>query len=178
MSLPASAFRSIPLMALLLALAATPAAHARNDSFELPIGKALAAKRAHEIIGELPLRFGSATAKGAELLPGDFAAQGSASIVSEDPHHRDHLKDEETCQLAFDNALNGLAQEARRVNAAAVVGIVSAFKDEVVDDPRSYDCHAGTVKSYVTLRARFARTWTRPARARCRPAPISLRSTT
>ncbi len=168
MNSPTSVFRFVPLMALLGALAAAPVAHARNDSFELPVDKALAAKRAREIVGELPLRFGSATTKGAELLPDDFTAQGAASIVSEDPHHREHLKDEETCQLAFENALNGLAQEARRLNAAAAVGIVSAFKDQVVDDPRTYDCHAGAAKSYVTLRARFARTWTETS---ARPLP-------
>ena len=168
MSSPATAFRFVPLMALLGALVGAPAVHARNDSFELPIDKALAGMRAREIAGGLPLRFGSATGNGAELLPGEFTAQGVASVVSEDPHHREHLKDEEACQLAFENALNGLAQEARRVKAAAVVGIVSAFKEQVVDDPRTYDCHAGAVKSYVTLRARFARTW---AETSARPLP-------
>ena len=163
-----TAFRFIPLTALLGALAAAPAAHARNDSFELPVDKALAGKHAREVVGDLPLRFGSATAKGAELLPDEFTAQGVASVVSEDPRHREHLKDEETCQLAFESAVNGLAQEARRRGAAAVVGIVSNFKDQVVDDPRNFDCHAGAAKSYVSLRARFARTWTETS---TRPLP-------
>ena len=168
MNSPVTAFRSIPLWALVGALAVAPAAHARNDSFELPVDKALAAKRVREIVGDLPLRFGSATAKGAELLQDEFTAHGVASIVSEDPRHREHLKDEETCQLAFESAVNELALEARRRNAAAVVGVVSAFKDVVVDDPRTYDCHAGAAKAYVTLRARFARTW---AETSTRPLP-------
>jgi hypothetical protein len=168
MSSPATAFRFIPLMALLGALAGAPDAQARNDSFELPVNKAVASKRVREVLGDLPLRFGSATANGADLLPGDFTAQGAASIVSEDPRRREHLKDEETCQLAFVDAVNQLAQEARRAGAAAVVGVVSNFKGQLVDDPRNFDCHAGTAKSYVTLRARFARTWTETS---TRPLP-------
>jgi hypothetical protein len=168
MNSPATAFRFIALTALLGALVAAPAVHARNDSLELPVDKALATKRAREIVGDLPLRFGSATAKDADLLQDEFTALGVASIVSEDAHHREHLKDDETCQLAFEGAVNRLAQEARRRGAAAVVGIVSAFKDQIVDDPRTYDCHAGSAKSHVTLRARFARTWTETS---VRPLP-------
>ena len=168
MSSLATAFRFIPLTALFGALVGAPAVHARNDSFELPVDKAIASKRAREILGDLPLRFGKGTAKGADLLPDDFEAQGTASVVSEDPHRRDHLKDEETCQLAFEAAVNQLAQQARRIGAAAVVGIVSDFKGRVVDDPRNYDCHAGAAKSYVTLSARFARTW---IEASARPLP-------
>ena len=168
MNSPVTVCRFIPLLALLGALAVAPAAHARNDAFEMPVDKALASKRAREAIGDLPLRFGSASAKSTELLPAEFEAEGVASVVSEDPHRREHLKDEETCQLAFESALDKLGQEARRIGAAAVVGIVSSFKGQVVDDPRAYDCHAGAVKSYVTLRARFARTWTETS---ARPLP-------
>ena len=42
MNSPATVIRIIPLLALLGALAAAPAAHARNDAFELPVDKALA----------------------------------------------------------------------------------------------------------------------------------------
>jgi uncharacterized protein YbjQ (UPF0145 family) len=168
MNPPSTVFRSVPLLALLVALAAAPAAHARNDAFELPVDKALSGKRAREIVGDLPLRFGGATTQGTDLLQDEFTAEGVASIVSADPYRREHLKDEETCQLAFESAVNRLAQEARRRGAAAVVGIVSAYKDQLVDDPRTYDCHAGVAKSYVTLRARFARTWTETS---ARPLP-------
>jgi hypothetical protein len=129
----------------------------------------LGKKAVREILGELPLRFGSASKSGADLIiPGDVLAQGVASIVSDDPHKREHLTDEEACQHAFEDALSQIAEQAHRAGAAAVVGIVSDFKGDVFDDPRSYDCHAGSAKSYVTLRGKFARTY---AEASAHPLP-------
>lgn len=159
MTASASILRIVAPLALSLALFAAPPAHARNESFRLPIDKALTKKRSHEIVGDLVLRFGSATAAGGDLLPGEVTAQGVASIVGDDPRKHEHMSDEETCLHAFEDAVTQLADQARRAGAAAVVGIVSDFKGNVVDDPRNYDCHAGTAKSYVTLHGRLARTW-------------------
>ena len=155
-------------MALFGALVVVPAVQARNDSTPLPVDKALAGKRMQAVVDGLPLRFGSASAKDIDLLPDDFTAPGVASIVSEDPRRREHLKDDEVCQLAFEDAVQQVAKEAHRLGAAAVVGIVSEFKGQRVDDPRTVDCHSGATKSYVTLRARFAHTW-REASARSLP---------
>ena len=164
--------RSFPItlstVAAALALAVALPAQARNESLREPIDKALAKKRAREAVGDLRLGWGSASTTGADLIAGEIEAQGAASIVSEDPHHREHLTDDEACVVAFEDAVGKLAEQARRANAAAVVGIVSAFKGDVVDDARNYDCHAGTAKSYVTLRGRFARTY---ADASARPLP-------
>jgi len=151
--------RFVPLLVLLAALAVVQTAHARNESFKRPVDQALAKKHPRETLGELPLRFGSASATGVDLLNGDVVGQGVASIII-DPRRRDHLTDDEVCQNAFDDAIAQLAEQAHRAGAAAVVGIDSDFKDEVFDDPRSYDCHAGSAKSYVTLRGRLARTYT------------------
>jgi hypothetical protein len=163
-----SASRSLLTLAAALALAAALPAQARNDALEMPVDQAMAKKRAQEAVGELPLRFGSASAKGVDLLRDEIEGQGAASVVPDDPRKREHLTDEETCQRAFEQAIGQLAGQARSANAAAVVGIVSAFKGDIVDDPRRYDCHAGSAKSYVTLRARLARTY---ADASARPLP-------
>ena len=161
--------RSISLLCIAtLALAAAWPAHARNDSIREPIAKALAKKRVREAVGDLPLRWGSASANGVELVPDNIEAQGVASIVDNDPHQREHLTDDEACLAAFEDAVGKLAAQARQANAAAVVGIVSAFKGEVVDDAHDYDCHAGSARSYVTLRGRLARTF---ADASARPLP-------
>jgi len=158
----------LPLaVAAALALVAASPARARNESIHLPIDVAMAKKRTREAVGDLPLRWGSASARGSELMAGEIEAQGAASFV-EDPRRREHLSDEEACLLAFHDAVGKLAEQARRAHAEALVGIVSAFKDDVVDDPRSYDCHAGSSKAYVTLRARLARTF---ADASARPLP-------
>ena len=161
------ASRFVPLLVLLAALAEAPTAHARNESFKRPVDPTLARQHTREILGELRLRFGSASANGADLLTGDVFGQGEASIIV-DPRSRVHLSDEEVCQKAFDEAIAQLAQQAHQAGAAAVVGIVSEFKGEVFDDPHSYDCHAGSSKSYVTLRGKFARTYADPS---TRPLP-------
>jgi len=158
----------LPAVAAALLFAAVLPAHARNDSLREPIDKAMAKKRTRESVGDLPLRWGSASAKDVDLIPGEIEATGAASIVSDDPHRREHLTDDEACLAAFEDAVAKLAEQARHVNAAAVVGVVSAFKGEVVDDARNYDCHAGAAKSYVTLRGRLARTY---ADASARPLP-------
>ena len=159
------------LLALCATLAAVPAAQARNESVLLPVDKAMAATRVHDTLGELPLRFGSASANGLELLaPGDVLARGVGSMISDDPRAREHLDDAQACQRAFEDAVSQIAQEARRAGAAAVVGLVSDFKDAVVDDPRNIDCHAGSVKAYVTLRGKFARSFTARSTRRLPPA--------
>ncbi len=151
--------RFVPLLALAIVLVAAPAAQARNDSFKLPVDKALAGKRTREIVGELPLRFGSASAAGVDLAAGDAVAQGAATFVGDDPRKHERLDDDKACLHAFEDALSQLVAQARRAGAAAVVGIVSDFKGEVFDDPRSYDCHAGAAKAYVTLRGQLARSF-------------------
>ncbi len=162
--------RFAPLLALCLGLAAAPVAQARNDSLKFPLDKALARKHVREIVGDLPLHFGGASVNGVDLAPGDVTAQGVASIVSDDPHHREHLTDDETCRLAFEDAVAQLVGQAHQAGAAAVVGIVSAFKGEVFDDPRQYDCHAGSTKSYVTLHGRLARSYVEQS---ARPLPAA-----
>jgi hypothetical protein len=165
--------RSLSILAAVLALAAALPAQARNDAIEVPLDQALAKKRAREAIGDMPLRFGSASAQGVDLLRDEIEADGVASVVQDDPRKHEHLTDAETCALAFEQAIGKLAVQARGAQAAAVVGIVSAFKGVVVDDPAHYDCHAGSAKSYVTLRGRMARTFTQ-ASARALPAPTAF----
>ncbi|MFL6698080.1 MAG: hypothetical protein ACJ8GJ_12995 [Vitreoscilla sp.] len=156
---PASSL--VALLACAMALAVALPAQARNDDHRRPIAEAMAKKHAHELAGDLPLLFGSATASGSELMPGTIEAAGDASIVV-DPRSRVHLTDEEACQLAFEDAVGKLADRARRAGAAAVVGIVSNFKGERVDDARFYDCHSGSSKSYVTLEANLASKYVPP----------------
>jgi len=145
-------------LAVTIALATALPAQARNDVFHVAVASAMSKRRAIEAAGGLPLRFGSASAKDVELIPGEVEASGSASIVI-NPRRSEHLTDEQACQAAFEDAVGHLAQRARQAGGAALVGIVSAFKGEVVDDPLSVDCHAGASTSHVTLRAKLARTY-------------------
>ncbi len=160
----------VALVAGACLLADAPLAHARNDSFKLPVQPALAARHAHDVAGDLALLFGGASAAGADLVPGEIEAQGVAGVVSGEPGVNAHLTDAEVCQHAFEDALAHLVAQARGAGAAAIVGIVSDFKGEHIDDPLDYVCHAGSMKSYVTLRGRLARTYTVASSRRLPPA--------
>jgi hypothetical protein len=133
----------IRLAAAAFALTLALPAHARNDIHKRPIAEAMASKHAREFVGDFPLLFGSGSAVDSDLLPQAIEAQGEAS--------------------------GKLAELARVASAAAVVGIVSNFKGELVDDARTYDCHSGLSKSYVTLQASLARTYV-PRATRLLPA--------
>lgn len=163
------ASRSLLLSAIAAVLVAVLPAQARNDSLMRPIADAMGKKRTLDILGDLPLQFGSASAAGSQLLPGVIEADGEASIIV-DPRSRVHLTDEEACQKAFEDAVAKLAAQARHVGAVAVVGIVSDFKGQRVDDATSYDCHAGASKSYVTLQASLASSFVAPGSRALPPA--------
>ena len=149
------------IVAAAIALGAALPAQARNDSLMHPIADALAKPRARDIVGKLPLLFGSASVAGGEQLSGPIEVQGEASIIV-DPRSRVHLTDDEACQKAFEDAVAKLVDRARQTGAAAVVGIVSNFKGQRVDDANAYDCHAGSATSYVTLQASLARSFSPP----------------
>jgi hypothetical protein len=159
---------SLSALAAAIALAAASPAHARNESLMRPVAEAMGKSHAREAAGDVPLLFGSASAAGAELLADAVEVQAEASIVA-DPRSRVHLTDEEACQKAFEDAVAQLASAARQAHAAAVVGIVSNFKGQRIDDAKLYDCHAGSSKSYVTLQARLARSYVAPG-SRALPA--------
>ncbi len=144
---------------LLAAIVAATSAHARDVVLHLPAAAALATPATHVIVGNLPLRFGSASATTADALPDDVQVEGEAGATSTDPTVRYFKRptDEEVCQRALDDALTRLSAAARKAGAVAVVGIVSDYKGVVYDDPAAYECHSGTFNSYVWLRARFSR---------------------
>jgi hypothetical protein len=144
------------LAALALALAATVPAVARNEVFLRPVSEGLGKARSHEILGDLVVRFGKPSATGADLV-GDLVAEGAASATADSGMRNVRPTDETVCLHAFEDALTKLAIAARKAGAAAIVGVVSDYKGQELDDPRNYECHAGTFRSFVTLKAQFAR---------------------
>jgi hypothetical protein len=156
---------SIPFLAIAaaLALAAAAPAHARNDTFMLPVSDAIHKTRTREIVGDLPLRFGAATAparKSHDILQADVVVEGIGSTGGDDPrqHHLGEVGDNQRCILAFEDALAKLVVAARDANAGAIVGIVSDYKGEAaIPDGNLFECHAGGVRSYVWLHAQLVR---------------------
>jgi len=159
--------RSLPLSLVICAagLAAAAPAHARNDTFTLSVHDAFHKNRAREIVGDLAVRFGEASAPAAgspDVIRSDVLVEGVAAAGGDDPRqHRigPALTDDERCVHAFDDALGKLVAAAREAGAAAIVGVVSDYKGEghVIQDGAQFECHAGGVRSYVWLRARLVR---------------------
>src|ERR1700739_2793806 len=51
-----------------------------------------------------------------------------------------------------------LVAAARDVNAGAIVGIVSAYKDSApIADGKTFECHAGIARSHVFLQAQIVK---------------------
>ena len=143
-----------------LALAtACVAASARDRVIRLPVADSLADPATQAVVGTLPLRFGSATAANADLVARDVQIDGSAEPLRENQNQRDSQPptDESVCRKAFTDAMRRLGAAARQSGAVAAVGIVSDYKGQLADDALTYECHAGSFHSYVSLRAQFAR---------------------
>jgi hypothetical protein len=138
-------------------VAAASGAQARDAVLHLPVSAALAAVPTRTLVGDLPVRFGSISAVGADLLVRDVQIDGSAEPVRENPNQRDSVRpsDESVCQHAFDDAMTRLVAAARKSGAVAAVGIVSDYKGQVFDDASAYECRAGSFRSHVSLRAQL-----------------------
>jgi hypothetical protein len=136
-------------------------ARARNDTFVQPVAAAMKKSRSREIVGDLPLRWGASTAAAApasDVLRADVTVEGSGSATGEDPRRHEKLSDETVCLHAFEDALAKLVSSAREVHAAAIVGIVSAYKGSaVIEDGQTFECHAGIAWSHVFLRAQLVK---------------------
>lgn len=151
-----------PFMRAALVLATTlvlgASAQARNDMLMRPVAEAMRGAHAVEIVGDLPVRFGAASAANADIVS-DVTIEGVGSVVGDDPRKRriGNPSAEEVCLQAFEDALQKAVAAARKAGAAAILGVVSDYKGVVHDDPQAYECHAGSVYAYVTLRAELAR---------------------
>ena len=146
---------------LLAALAAAGAASARNDKLLLPVDSAL---RGSGLVAapqaDMPLRFGTGTAAGADALP-SVNAHGvmdpSAAAGNNYGNKRDRRPDADVCQDAFRKALAELQQRGRASGGVAVVGIVGNYRGAVFDSPNAFECHVGMTRVVVDLRGQPVR---------------------
>ena len=149
------------LAGILLAAGLAATASARNDKLLLPIEQALRTSGTRALVSaDLPLRFGSASATGADLMGGTSVhavADPYGQIVNGYTNQRRQLPDEVVCLNAFRKALVELQTKARAAGATAVVGIVSNYNGVDMDSPSAYECHIGHTRGVVDLRGQFAR---------------------
>lgn len=143
--------------AALVALA--PAAQARNVRLMESVPDTVRVSRAHEILGDLDLRFGGDTARGADVVRRDVVVKGVGETKLHDVGDDDKVRpsDHDLCARAFEDAITQLAFAARGVHATAIAGVISNYEGNVFDDPAHFECHVGALKAAVTLRAQLVR---------------------
>ncbi|HYP34495.1 MAG TPA: hypothetical protein VES00_21690 [Burkholderiaceae bacterium] len=147
---------SVAVVAALMALA--PSAQARNKRLMESVPDTMRVSRAHEILGNLDLRFGGDSARGANLVRRDVVVKGVGTTRVHDVGQDDSVRpsDHDLCARAFEDAITQLAFAARGARATAIVGVVSNYEGKVFDDPTHFECHAGALKAAVTLRAQLS----------------------
>ena len=155
----AAAFAAASLAALALP------AQARNVRLMESVPDTVRVTRVHDILGNLDMRFGGDSARGANVVRRDIVVKGVGTTklddVGEDARVRP--RDHELCARAFEDAVTQLAFAARGAHATAIVGVISNYEGTVFDDPDHFECHAGALKAAVTLRAQLAITPTPPS---------------
>jgi len=157
-------FPKFPARAGAVALAAATLAwpwgpaQARNVRLMESVPDTIRITRTHDILGNLDLRFGSDTARGASVVRRDVVVKGVGTTQVKDVGDDDRVRpsDHDLCARAFEDAITQLAFAARGARASAIVGVVSNYEGSVFDDPTHFECHAGALKAAVTLRAQLS----------------------
>jgi len=137
------------------ALVATAVAGARNVGHMLPVAKPLAAARTSGDVAGVDFAFGSASARGADIVGGAVSVLGTGSPLAEP--HGFRPTDDEACGQALRDALRRFAEAARAAGGHAVVGIVSTYNGNTIDDPAQVECRLGQSKVLVPLSGVIAR---------------------
>ena len=133
-------------------------AQARNVRLMESVPDTLRVSHAHEILGNLDLRFGGDSGRDAKVVRRDVVVKGVGTTRLHEVGNDDKVRpsDHELCARAFEDAITQLAFAARGVHATAIVGVVSNYEGTVFDDAGHFECHAGALKAAVTLRAQLA----------------------
>jgi hypothetical protein len=133
-------------------------AQARNVRLMESVADTVRVSRVHDILGDLDLRFGGDSGRGANIVRRDVVVKGVGTTKLHDVGDDDKVRpsDHDLCARAFEDAVTQLAFAARGARATAIVGVVSNYEGTLFDDPGHFECHAGALKAAVTLRAQLA----------------------
>ena len=135
-------------------LAFAEPAFARNVAIVHPIAPVLSGKAGRALVSDLRVSFGGASASTGTAVTAGFEVEG---IGGSDYIGNRRPTDAEVCDRALLDALSKLVLAARQAGANGIVGIVSNYQRRAFDDPNNVECHAGTFKSHVVLKANFVR---------------------
>ena len=152
---PARATAGAAAIAVLAAVSAP--AQARNVRLMESVPDTIRVTRTHDILGNLDLRFGGDSGRGANVVRRDVVVKGVGTTKLDDVGDDDRVRprDHELCARAFEDAMTQLAFAARNARATAIVGVISNYEGTVFDDPGHFECHVGALKAAVTLRAQL-----------------------
>ena len=155
---PQPSYRRTALAAVLAAVALAGPAQARNVRLMESVPDTVRVTRVHEILGNLDMRFGGDSARGATVVRRDVVVKGVGTTKLDDVGEDDRVRprDHELCARAFEDAVTQLAFAARGARASGIVGVISNYEGTVFDDPDHFECHVGALKAAVTLRAQLA----------------------
>ena len=133
-------------------------AQARNVRLMESVPDTIRVSHVHDILGDLDLRFGGDSGRGANIVRRDVVVKGVGTTKLHDVGDDDKVRpsDHDLCARAFEDAITQLAFAARGARATAIVGVVSNYEGTLFDDPGHFECHAGALKAAVTLRAQLA----------------------
>jgi uncharacterized protein YbjQ (UPF0145 family) len=160
--------RPLLILSALATLASVQPAAARNVAIVHPVAPVLNGKTGRNLVSDLRVAFGGATAGSGTAITTGFEVEG---IGGSDYIGNRRPTDAEVCDRALIDALTKLVLAARNAGANAIVGIVSNYQHHSFDDPNNVECHAGTFKSHVVLKANFVRL---DAAAPAAPAALAL----
>ena len=157
LKIPARLTALAAVAAAALAGFAAPA-QARNVRLMESVPDTAAKTRVHEILGDLVMQFGGASAQGASLVRRDVVVKGVGETKLHDVGDDDKVRptDHDLCARAFEDAVTQFAFAARGAKATAILGVISNYEGTTFDDPTHYECHVGALKAAVTLRGQLA----------------------
>lgn len=134
--------------ALLVCLVAP--AQARDDRLLLPIEDAMSTPAARDLLTtEVKFYFGD------QSYPPVERKMGSA--VTNKKTNAFNKTDKEACEWVFLTAMKQLQQKAKQLEADAVIGVHSYYKQVPFKSNTEYECHAGGIIAGVTLKAEFVK---------------------
>jgi hypothetical protein len=146
--------RKVCSLAVMVAVAAAIAGQARpvsarDDRLKFPIAAALGTADAKaKLDPKIALYFGKAAHPGGQDLGTDSTNRKTNAVGK---------SDQQACGWVFLSALIALQERARQLQATAVVGIESIYKNEPFSSETEFMCGAGTFVAGVALRGQFIR---------------------
>jgi len=131
---------------VVLAIAGTTAAEARDDRLKFPIKAAMETGKSTRtaLDPNIRLYFGQQKTPAVGKTMGEWTSNKKTNAANK--------SDQEACEIAFISAALSLQDRAKKEGGNAVINIRSVYKNDNVESASEYLCGAGTFMAGVALR--------------------------